>query len=152
MQLISKIWSFGSTKEEMVHLWTIFCHSVLEQSCVLWDGTLTEENKHDLERTQKSFAKLVLQEKYKNYKNALLQLNLDSLESRRQGLLLKFAKDGIKHNKLNSLFPLNEKGHTMETRKPNKYKVLHANTDRFRKSSIIKMQHLLNSDINTSNQ
>ena len=146
MQLIRKIWSFGSSLDEIVHLWKIFCRSVLEQSCVLWDGTLTEENRNDLERTQKTFAKLVLQERYKDYESALITLNLDSLSSRRGQLCLQFAKDGIKHNTLTKFFPLNDKTHNMQTRNCNKYKVLHANTDRLRKSSIVRMQNLMNSE------
>ena len=54
MQLLRTVRSFGSTHTEMVHLWIVFCRSVLEQSCVLWDGGLTQENREDLERTQKT--------------------------------------------------------------------------------------------------
>ena len=42
------------------------------------------------------------------------------------------------------MFPINKKMHTMETRKQEKYKVEHANTERLRKSAIIYMQNLLN--------
>ena len=59
MQLLRKVWSLGSTKQEMVHLWKTFCLSVLDQSCVVWDSGLTAENKAHLERTQKTFSKLV---------------------------------------------------------------------------------------------
>ena len=62
MQLLRKVWSFGSTREEMVQLWKTFCLSVLDQSCVVWNSVLTEENKLDLERTQKTFTNLVLEE------------------------------------------------------------------------------------------
>ena len=55
MQLIRKVWSFGSSISEMVQLWTVFCRSILEQSCVLWDSGLTQENRNSLERTQKRF-------------------------------------------------------------------------------------------------
>ena len=60
MILLREILSFGASNTEMVHFWTIFCRSVLEQSCVLWHTSLTQENSEDLERTQKSFAKMVL--------------------------------------------------------------------------------------------
>ena len=36
MQLLRKVWSFGSSVQEMVHLWQIYCLSILEQSCVVW--------------------------------------------------------------------------------------------------------------------
>ena len=52
----------------------------------VWGGMITLENKKDLERTQKNFEKLVLQEKYTSYKSALLSLGLDSLETRRKKL------------------------------------------------------------------
>ena len=125
MQLIRGVLSFGASIEEMVHLWIMFCRSVLEQSCVVWHGSLTQENRDDLERTQKTFAKLMLKEKYLNYENALILLNLDSLETRRKTLNLKFAQAGIKNHKLNDLFPTNEKEHKMKTRKEKKYEVTH---------------------------
>ena len=95
MQLLRAVWGFGSSIQEMVHLWKLFCLSVLEQSCVVWGSSLTQENKDDLERTQKSFAKLVLGHKYKDYESALTQLDFQTLVIRRQKLMLKFAKNGI---------------------------------------------------------
>ena len=134
----------GSTVEEMVHLWIIYCRSVAEQSCVVWAGSLTVENKDDLERTQKSFAKLVLQDKYSTYKSALIRLNLISLEDRRKMLSLRFAENSIRNNTLNDLFLLNPSRTNNITRNPEKYKVIHANTDRLRKSAVVHMQNLLN--------
>ena len=130
----------------MVHIWVIFCRSILEQSCVVWGTSLTQENKDDLERTQKALAKLILREKYKNYDNALLLLNLETLEKRRQDLCLKFAKSGSKSDILCDLFPMNDKTHNMQTREDDKFKVKFANTNRLKHSSIITMQNMLNED------
>ena len=146
MQLIRELQSFGATKEEMVNFWILFCRSVLEQSCVVWGPSLTQENVQDLERTQKSFAKLVLRQNYKTYNHALVQLNLESLETRRKQMLLKFAKNGIFNNTMRDLFPLNNKKHKMETRTNEKFKVNYANTERLKHGSIITMQKLLNED------
>ena len=146
MQLLRSVHSFGASTKEMVHLWTVFCRSVLEQSCVVWHSTLTLDNRDDLERTQKTFAKLVLREKYANYETALILLNLDTLEMRRNELCLRFAKAGIKFNKLSDLLPLNDKKHNMKTRVTEKYDVQFANTGRLKNSSIITMQKLLNKD------
>ena len=101
MQLLRGVQGFGAKMHEMVHLWILFCRSVLEQSCAVWGTSLTQENAEDLERTQQTFAKLVLKEKYKNYENALILLNLDSLEVRRKEMCLKFSKNGIKNKTLN---------------------------------------------------
>jgi hypothetical protein len=45
------------------------------------------------------------------------------------------------------MFPKSDKGHNMNTRKEEFYKVQHANTGRFQKSAIIYMQKLLNDDL-----
>ena len=137
MQLIRGIQSFGATQEELVHLWKFFCRSVLEQSCIVWGPSLTQENSNNLERTQKTFAKLILKEKFKSYEQALMILDLDTLEKRRLELCLRFARNDIKTNKLNDLFPTNYKEHNMKTRIVKKYKVDFANTERYKKSSIV---------------
>ena len=144
MQLIRELQSFGASIEEMVHFWTLFCRSVLEQSCVVWGSSLTKENIENLERTQKTFSKMVLREKYKNYENALTILNLDTLENRRTELTRRFAENGIINNTLNDLFPTNNRKHKMNIRSEEKFKVNFANTDRLKKASVITMQKLLN--------
>ena len=93
MQLLRSVWGFGCSNKEMVHLWKLFCLSVLEQSCVVWGSSLTKEDEDDLERTQKSFAKLVLGDKYVDYETALIKLDLENLGSRRQKLMLKFSQN-----------------------------------------------------------
>ena len=45
------------------------------------------------------------------------------------------------------MFPKYLKMHTMKTRNPEKFIVEHAKTERFKKSSIIYMQNLLNQHI-----
>ena len=95
MQLLRAVWGFGSTIPEMVHLWKIYCLSVLEQSCVVWGSSLTQENVDDLERSQKTFAKLVLRQNYKTYEKSLLQLDLPTRDARRDILCLNFAKKFI---------------------------------------------------------
>ena len=128
----------------MVHLWKVYCLSILEQSCVVWGGSLTKENINDLERVQKTFCKLVMEEDYTNYKNALTVLGLFDLETRRKKLTLDFAKRSLADNKLRDLFPILKKKHKMRTRKSEKFKINHANTNRYQNSPIPTMQRLLN--------
>ena len=113
---------------------------------MVWGPSLTQENIEDLERMQKSFAKLILKQNYKNYENALIILNLEKLEDRRTKLCRKFANNGIMNNTLKDLFPLNEKKHIMNNRNQEKYKVNFANTNRLKNSSVITMQKLLNEE------
>ena len=77
-------------------------------------------------------------------------LNLDTLEKRRQELWLKFAKTGIKNDKLSDLFPMNDKKHKMQTRDDERFQVKLANTNRLKHSSIITMQNMLNDDAKTT--
>ena len=144
MILLRSILSFGASNTEMVHFWIVFCRSILEQCCELWHASLTQENKDDLERTQKTFVKLVLKNNYKNYEDALLKLNLDTLADRREKILLKFANNGIKYENMCDLLKLNEA--TVNTRDKEKYLVEFANTERLKTSSIIHMQKMLNQD------
>ena len=127
----------------------MYCRSVLEKSAVVWSSSLSQQNKDDLERTQKVLAKLVLKNEYKDgdenaYENALLKLNLQTLEQKRKELCLNFAINGIKNNTLADLFPEKISNHLMEKRNNEKYEVFKANTDRMRNSSVIYMQNLLN--------
>ena len=55
----------------------------VEQSAVVWSSSLTEQNKADLERGQRSALKMILGSKYESYKKALVKLNLETLEERR---------------------------------------------------------------------
>ena len=146
MQLIRKVSSFGSNPQELVHLWKTFCLSVLEQSCVVWGGMITSENKKDLERTQKNFTKLALQENYTNYRSALLSLGLKSLEERRQILTLRFAKSSIADGHFKGLILKKNPKRGLQTRHKEHFQVTRAHTERFRKSPILTMQRLLNKD------
>ena len=73
-----------------------------------------------------------------------MQLNLESLKQRREKLCLTFAKSGIKNNKLRDLLPEKNNLGKLQTRNQEKYEVNFANTGRFKNSSIIYMQNLLN--------
>jgi hypothetical protein len=66
MQVLRKVWIFGPSIPEMVHLWVVYCRSVLESSGIVWDSSLTQENIEDLEQTQKTFAKITLGKQYLN--------------------------------------------------------------------------------------
>ena len=145
MLLIKKVSSFGATTSELVQLWKIYCRSVLEQSSVVWSSSISQKNKNDLERTQKSFSKLILKNQYTNYQEALLKLNIESLQDRREELSLRFSKSCLKNPKFENLFPLNPQSHI--TRNHEKYFIPHCNTERLRKSSIIQMSHQLNKEI-----
>ena len=111
---------------------------------MVWGSGLTKENEDDLERTQKTFAKLVLGDSYTTYFEALNILQIDRLKLRREKLTLAFVKRSLSDGKLRDLFPIRKKPHIMNNRKPEKYIIQHANTERLKNSPILAMQRLLN--------
>ena len=146
MELLRKVASFGASIEDMKTIYFLFVRSHLEQSATVWHSSLTEENCSDLERVQKSALKIMLGSKYNGYETSLTKLGIEKLSDRREQLCLNFAKKCVRNSKLTHMFPQNKKAHQMETRMPEKFKVYHANTERFKNSSIIYMQNLLNQD------
>ena len=146
MELLRRVKSFGASTEDLKSIYYLFVRSHLEHSATVWHSSLTEENSADLERVQKSAVKIILGNQYDEYEKSLLKLDIEKLSERRKQLCLNFAKKCVKNPKTKHMFPKNVKKHEMKTRNTAEFKVQHAHTDRFKKSSIIYMQHLLNED------
>ena len=104
MELLRKVASFGAPIEDLKIIYFIFVRSQLEQSATVWHSSLTEENRNDLERVQKTAVKIILKHKYKDYKDSLKKLNMKSLIERRENLCLNFAKKCTKNNKMKKCF------------------------------------------------
>ena len=144
MELLRKVASFGTNPEELKNIYILFIRSLLEQSATVWHSSLTEQNKSDLERVQKTALRIILGEKYLSYENALSKLDMENLTERRENLCKAFAQKSSKNPKCTNMFPVNDKNHPMITRKTEKFKVQHANTGRLQSSSLIYMQNLMN--------
>ena len=144
MELLRRVASFGANIEDLKTIYILFVRSQLEHSSVVWHSSLTEQQKGDLERVQRSALKVILGSRYESYTKALNILNLEPLEERREYLCLKFAQKCTLNDKTKKMFTTNEKTHNMEMRNSEKFQVLHANTERLKKSAVIFMQNLLN--------
>lgn len=141
LQLLREVASFGTDVRMMKLIYIQIIRVILEGSCQVWHGSLTKKNRRDLERCQKLAMKIILPTQ--SYKTALLTLDLETLEERREKLTAKFSNFAKNHDKLKSLFRLNMKSHKMNTRNKQTF-LMNANTDRFMNSPIMKMQRLLN--------
>ena len=137
---------FTSNISDLKHIYMSFIRSKLESSAVVWHSSLSEKNRRDLERVQKSAIKIILNKYYSSYEDALKTLKLDTLEKRREILCLKFAKNCLRNDKMKKLFPLEKHQHNMKTRSKSYFKVNKARTTRYKKSAIPFMQKLLNID------
>ena len=119
----------------------------LDQSAVVWNGSLTKKNISDLERVQKSAVRIICGKNYESYSDTLSELGMKRLSERRKILCLKFAKKSLKVENFGHLFPVNSKSHGMNTRKSDFYKVSKSYSKRHLQSAIPSMQRQLNRDI-----
>ena len=133
MELLRRVASFGPPPEDSKLIYILFVRSILEQSATVWQSSLSQENANDLERVQKSALKIILNWSYKSYEQSLAQLDIQTLNDRREMLCLNFALECVKNEKMKNMFPVSEKTHRMPTRDENVYKVHHANTGRLQK-------------------
>ena len=146
MQIIHKLVEYKVPIKDLILIYILYIRSVLEQSAVVWHSKLTCENKNDLERVQKTCLKIIFKGHYTNYEDTLKQANLKTLSERRRVLCLRFAKKCVKNETTKHMFPLKTDPTDVNTRFSEKFHVQHAYTERFKKSPIIYMQHLLNID------
>ena len=93
MEILRKMSGFGAPIGDLKKIYLTYIRTHCEQSSTVWHSGLTELNKSDLERVQKVAFKIILKNKYINYENALMVLDLESLEQRRNELALTFAKN-----------------------------------------------------------
>ena len=122
----------------------MFIRSKLEHSAVVWDSGITQEERDDLERIQKSAVKVISKDLYEDYEKTLEILNMKTLNQRRKEMCLKFAKNCLKNEKVRSIFPVNNQ--SKRTRNTEQYRVNFAKTKRYANSTVPSLQRLLNID------
>ena len=144
MVILRKLVEFKVGTKDMITIYMMFIRSVLEQSSVVWSSSLTQEQLNSLERAQKVALKIIFQEKYTSYENALKLSNLSTLKIRYEQLLIRFAKKCIKNDRTKDILPLNVT--TDRLRQHEKYCVPFARKERFKKSTIPTMARMLNND------
>ena len=86
MIILHRLYQFNIPDEDMVNIYILFLRSILEQSCVVWHHSISEEEKSDIERVQKVACKIILNDRYQGYDHALSYLNLQKLTDRRTEL------------------------------------------------------------------
>ena len=136
MQLLNCVASFTDSRQDLKNVYLTFIRSVLEQSAVVWHSSLTDENRQNLERVQKSALRIILGHNYTSYQSGLNKIGLQLLDERREENCLNFARKCVKNEQLKQMFPLNKQTN-MKTRHKETYKVQFAHKDRLQKSPII---------------
>ena len=62
LELLRKVAEFTKSIKDKREIYILYIRSIIEQSGVVWHGSLTEENVLDLERVQKAAIRLILGE------------------------------------------------------------------------------------------
>ena len=141
--ILRRLKTFGANKSELTDIYCQHVRSILEYASVVWHSGLTQENKANIERVQKSALAIILGKDYINYENALSLLKLERLCVRRERQCLKFANKSLASEKFSSWFEKDENiQNTRRLVKPVKPAV--ARTTRFRKSPLPYMTTILN--------
>ena len=145
MIILKNLYHFNLPISDMIEIYCLYIRSVVEQAAVVWHSSLTKGEQLDIERIQKVAMRIMLQENYVSYSHALKITGMPTLKSRRNKLCLTFAKNCVKTNLTNDMFPINS--NNVNTRQHEKFYVPHAKTDRFAKSAIPYMARLLNANV-----
>ena len=95
--ILRRLKSLGAKETDLIDMYVKHIRCVVELAVPAWHGAITLEERTDIERIQKSAAHIIMGDDYISYKCALMSLNLESLENRRNRLCLKFAKKAEKH-------------------------------------------------------
>ena len=141
--MLRRLKSFGAREMDLVDVYSKQIRCILELAAPAWQGNITQAERNALERVQKCACYIILGSQYFSYKNALKSLNLETLESRRRKLSLKFAIKASKHSKFKAWFKPNENNVNTRLEK-SKFCDVKANHARFEKSAISYLTKLLN--------
>ena len=133
----------GASNDDLLEIYRTQIRCVLELAVPVWQGSISQDEKADIERVQKSAFHIILGNEYLSYSNALKVLCLETLERRRNQLCLKFAKKCEKHEKFRHWFKINKNDNNTRSKKA-KYSEVTARLSRFKRSPISFLTTMLN--------
>ena len=145
--MLRRLCHLGASTNSLKEVYTKQIRSVLEFGVPVWQGSITQSERVDIERVQKCAVNIILGRKYFGYEDALKTLNLEYLEARRVRLCLNFALKAEKHHKFSKWFQKPVKKYN--TRNKKKYIEIHSNHSRYTHSPLGYLTRLLYMHYNT---
>ena len=97
--MIRRLKLLGASQQELLNVYTKQIRSVLEYAAVVWHPGLIISNSSCIERVQKACLAIILGQGYINYTNALHLAAIERLDTRREALCLKFARNALQNPK-----------------------------------------------------
>ena len=140
---IKRLEAHGASQDDLLEVYKKQIRPLLEFSVPVWHPGITKGESKDIERVQKCVTKIILQDSYKTYKQALSVTNLQNLSDRREKICTKFALKAEKHDKFKKWFKVNKK-RTNTRSVPSKYCPVISRTKRFERSPLTFLTSLLN--------
>ena len=141
--LLRRLKNLGANRDDLLEIYRTQVRIVLELAVPAWQGNLSQIDKINIERVQKSALHIILGDEYISYRNAIRTLDLDDLETRRNQLCLRFGKECEKSDKFNNWFKLNTQSVNTRQEKT-KYVKVRARLSRLEKSPISFLTNMLN--------
>ena len=86
MMILRNLTNFNVPDDDLINIYKLYIRSIVEQSCVVWASSITEEDKQALERVQKIALRIIYLKRYISYNHALAVSGLESLSKRRDEL------------------------------------------------------------------
>ena len=135
--------ALGAANEDLKDVYIKQIRCILEYAAPVWHSSVTLEESTQIERVQKLALRIILGGSYHTYKNALEQMQLETLYSRRKRLCVKFARKCLKSNKFSHWFKTEDK-ETITRQRAQKFRSVYSRTMRYDKSPISYLTKLLN--------
>ena len=141
--IVRRLKYLGAGCKDLIDVYIKHVRSILELAVPAWQGAITQAERLDLERIQKSALHIILGDKYESYNQALKSTGLKDLELRRRDICLKFALRAEAHWKHKKWFKPNT-NQTFTRQHKNKYDSVQYRHTRFRDSPISYLTNILN--------
>ena len=141
--MLRRLKDFGVKEKDLLETYIVQIRGRLEYSVPAWNSSLTEEDKSEIERVQKTALKIIYGKNYTDYKTSLELCQLESLEERRKGLCKNFALKCTQNKNHKKLFKENS---NINLHHPTKYEVPFCQHARYKNSPIPYLIDLLNQD------
>ena len=138
--VIRNLSNFGSDKAKLRNVYCSLIRSVMEYSSVTFGSMMTKFDKNRLETIQKKCLRNIYGYGL-TYEELLEKSGLESLESRREKALTKFATKALNNPQFAHWFPLNK---NRIGRHGKTYEEKYAKSDRLYNSPLFRMRRILN--------
>ena len=136
--------SYSASTNNLKKIHFSYIRNIPEHSFVVWHSSLSIENSEDLEGSQRSAVRIILQNNYLSYEKALSYLQIDKLSDRSEKLCLRSSEKCLKNAISIGMFPKKKNQHQMKTRQHQKFEIQFARTSRLQSSPLTYMQKLIN--------